>query len=104
MMCTHPKHRRRGAASIMLQWGVDRADELNCEIFVEASTHGAQVYRTFGFIFVDEYWIRRGNPEPDEEWKMLEETHPFTAAWMWRPKQRVRDQEQTQDETPSTIF
>jgi len=89
MMCTHPSHRRRGAVSLMLQWGVDKAKELNCDMFVEASWHGGQVYRKFGFIHVDEYWTRREDPEPDEEWKILEETYPFTAAWMWRPKQRV---------------
>jgi len=89
MMCTHPSHRRRGAASLMLQWGVDKAKELNCDMFVEASWHGGQVYQKFGFLHVDEYWTRRVDPEPDEEWKMLEETYPFTATWMWRPKQGV---------------
>ena len=43
MMCTHPQYRWRGAASLMLQWGVDRANEMDCEMFVEASWYGSRM-------------------------------------------------------------
>jgi hypothetical protein len=82
MMCTHPQHRRRCAASLMLEWGVNRANEMNCDMFVEASWYGGQVYRKFGLTGGDEFWTRRTDPEPDEEWKKLEEAYPFKAAWM----------------------
>lgn len=45
-----------------------------------------RLYEKFGFIQTDLIWMRRDDPEPDEEWKRLEETYPFTAAWLWRPK------------------
>jgi GNAT superfamily N-acetyltransferase len=90
MMATHPKHRRRGAASLMLQWGIDKADRMDYETFVEAAdSTGGHVYRKFGFVQVDRYCIRRDEPKPDDEWKKLEETHSFTAEWMWRPKQGI---------------
>ena len=74
----------------MLQWAVDRGNELDVEMFVEASLHGGQVYRKFGFIEIDELATpKREDEEPDEEWKMLERNYPFTATWMWRPKQGV---------------
>jgi len=95
MMCTHPDHRRRGAASLMLQWATKLGDELNYEMFVEASIYGSEVYSKFGFIEKDKLDTRREDPEPDEEWKMLEKKYPFNATtWMWRPKQGVQDGKQ----------
>ena len=76
---------------MMVQWGVDKADELNCDSFIEASWQGRQVYEKFGFMYTDEYRTRRTDPEPDEAWKELEEKHPFMARWMWRPKQGKHD-------------
>lgn len=94
MICTHPKDRYRGTASLMLQWGLDRADELDYDMYVEAAdSTGGHVYRKFGFVQVDKYWTRKDENETNDEWKKLEETYPFTAAWMWRPKQGVSTKE-----------
>ena len=44
-----PAYRRRGISAMMVQWGLDRAQEMGMEMFVEASWHWSQVYRRFGF-------------------------------------------------------
>jgi ribosomal protein S18 acetylase RimI-like enzyme len=90
MICTHPKYRRRGVAALMMQWGVTQADELELEMFVEASSDGTHLYRNFGFVEVEELSTPRPEGELDEEWKKLEEDYPFEATWMWRPKQEIQ--------------
>ncbi|KUJ13714.1 GNAT acetyltransferase-like protein [Mollisia scopiformis] len=88
MMGTLPQHRGRGAASLMLKWGIEKADSLDYEMFVEAAdSTGGHVYRQMGFVAVDEYWTRRLESEPDSDWIELEEKYPFKATWMMRPKQ-----------------
>ena len=48
MIVTSPDYRRRGAASLLLQWGIDRADELGVEIYIESSLAGKPLYEKFG--------------------------------------------------------
>jgi ribosomal protein S18 acetylase RimI-like enzyme len=90
MICTHPKYRRRGVAALMMQWGVTQANELELEMFVEASSDGTHLYRNFGFVEIEELSTPRPEGELDEEWKKLEEDYPFEATWMWRPKQGIQ--------------
>jgi hypothetical protein len=74
----------------MMQWGATQADELQVEMFVEASSDGTHLYRNFGFVGVEELSTPRPEGELDEEWKKLEEDYPFEATWMWRPKQGIQ--------------
>lgn len=37
MIVTPPDYRRRGAASLVVRWGIDRADERGVEIYLESS-------------------------------------------------------------------
>jgi hypothetical protein len=90
MICTHPNYRRRGVAALMMQWGVTKADEIDLEMFVEASSDGTHLYRNFGFVVVEELSTPRPEEELDEEWKTLEAEYPFEATWMWRPKQGIQ--------------
>jgi GNAT superfamily N-acetyltransferase len=90
MICTHPKYRRRGVAALMMQWGVERADERDCDMFIEAAVEGRLLYQNFGLLDVDKLSTPRPEGETDGEWKKLEEMYPFTATWMWRPKQGGR--------------
>ena len=88
-MCTTlPAHRRRGAGSLMLKWGIDKADELNYDAYMEATPYGRQLYTKFGFIYTDTYEIGKesGRGEGDEAWKALEAQYPLALSWMWRPK------------------
>lgn len=48
MIVTSPDYRRRGAASLLLQWGLDQADEQGVEIYLESSVAGRPLYEKFG--------------------------------------------------------
>ncbi|KAL8788973.1 MAG: hypothetical protein Q9213_001382 [Squamulea squamosa] len=84
----HPAHRRRGAGSLLLKWGTQKADELDLDTFIEAARPGIPLYLTHGFKEVEEYWIDPKIEDPSEEWKQLKEKiPPIPWMFMWRPKQ-----------------
>ncbi|KAJ5261294.1 acetyltransferase [Penicillium angulare] len=57
-LCTHPDYWRRGAGSMLVQWGCDLADEQGVSAYVDASKKGAPLYQKFGFV---------DNGDPNEE-------------------------------------
>ena len=46
---THPDYQRRGAGSMIVQWGCDMADRDGVAAYVDASKEGAGLYKKFGF-------------------------------------------------------
>jgi GNAT superfamily N-acetyltransferase len=46
---TDPEYRRRGAATMIVKWGLDRADELGIPAILEATDEGKLVYEKVGF-------------------------------------------------------
>ncbi|KAJ0108912.1 hypothetical protein J7T55_005455 [Diaporthe amygdali] len=48
MIVTSPDYRRRGAASLLMQWGIEKADERGVEIYLESSLAGRPLYEKFG--------------------------------------------------------
>jgi GNAT superfamily N-acetyltransferase len=48
-MFTDPKHQRRGVGTKLLKWGVERADEMGAEMFLEATQIGRHMYEQNGF-------------------------------------------------------
>ncbi|KAH9884420.1 acyl-CoA N-acyltransferase [Xylariomycetidae sp. FL2044] len=46
---TDPEYQRRGAGSMMMQWGCDLADQLFLPAWIEASPEGNALYRKYGF-------------------------------------------------------
>lgn len=46
---TLPQHERKGAGSMLVRWGCERADEAGVEAYLEASRIGAPVYARHGF-------------------------------------------------------
>ena len=48
MIVTSLGYRRRGAASLLLQWGIERADERAVGIYLESSVAGRPLYEKFG--------------------------------------------------------
>jgi GNAT superfamily N-acetyltransferase len=50
----HPDHQRRGAASLMLQWGIKEQDRLGVIGYLEGSERGRPLYEKYGFRAVQE--------------------------------------------------
>ncbi|KAF2011277.1 GNAT acetyltransferase-like protein [Aaosphaeria arxii CBS 175.79] len=87
---TLPEFRRRGAASQALQWGINKADEMDVEAFIEASIEGAQLYERFGFRTIHIMDLRKEATE-DQEWASLAEEYPLHYRWMEREKKSNRN-------------
>ncbi|KAL8897669.1 MAG: hypothetical protein Q9207_007099 [Kuettlingeria erythrocarpa] len=82
----HISHRRRGVGSLLMDWGVRQADELDLEIFIEAATPGVPLYLKHGFLEIDDHWIDPKVADPTDEWKKLRERiPPIRWTFMWRP-------------------
>ncbi|KAI1313259.1 hypothetical protein F5Y03DRAFT_160286 [Xylaria venustula] len=78
----HSAHRRRGVASLLLEWGTERADKLGLESFVESTEIGRAAYEKHGFEFVEDLYldasIENSNEELDAMRKQLQcPTHGF---------------------------
>ena len=82
--------RKRGAASMSLQWGINKADEMDVEAFVEATVDGAQLYERFGFDTKQLVTLNGENVRTDAEWGKLTEEYPLKYRWMEREKKSAR--------------
>lgn len=72
---------------MLVNWGVQKADELGLETFIEAAEPGVPLYLRHGFQVVDYHWIDPKVEEPSEEWKRLKEKiPPIRWAFMRRPR------------------
>lgn len=54
---TDPAHQRRGAASIIVAWGCEKADQMSLPAFLEATAAGQPIYLKQGFQKIDEVVI-----------------------------------------------
>lgn len=73
---------------MMLQWGVEKAEELGLKMLVEATVTGRALYERFGFVTREVVDVRREGMEGDAEWEMLERRYPLICCWMERPVKR----------------
>jgi hypothetical protein len=56
LMGTIDENKRKGAASMLLQWGCDQADREGLECYVDASPDGLPLYERFG-------WEKKGEQD-----------------------------------------
>jgi GNAT superfamily N-acetyltransferase len=49
VLVVHPDHQRRGLGARQLQWGLDKADELGVQAYLESSPKGKGLYAKYGF-------------------------------------------------------
>lgn len=86
-MCfVHPDHRRRGAASLLVEWGTKKADEMGVEAFIESTDDGKPLYERYGFANMNEFYLKPTKPDPGEDWKKLEkDLGSIHGYFMWRP-------------------
>ena len=54
-LITHPDYRRRGAAFLLVKWGLEQAAGKGVAIRLRSSPMGRAVCETFGFRFLAEY-------------------------------------------------
>ncbi|KAL8687268.1 MAG: hypothetical protein Q9218_006507 [Villophora microphyllina] len=81
----HPEWRRRGAGSMLVNWGVQKANELKLDTFIEAAEPGIPLYLKHGFEVNDYHWIDPKLENPSEQWKELKEKlPPIRWAFMHR--------------------
>ena len=57
LLATDPKHHRRGAGKMLMQYIVKKADELGLKATIEGSPEGVRLYSSVGFVQVDEFWV-----------------------------------------------
>jgi hypothetical protein len=94
MIFTDPKHQRRGAGSMLVKWGVDKADEMGVETCLEATLFGRRVYEKFGFHVTERVVV----PVPvPEKWA---DKPTLGYLIMQRPAVKKSTQNRTQ---PSTL-
>ncbi|KAH9894585.1 acyl-CoA N-acyltransferase [Xylariomycetidae sp. FL2044] len=86
ILFTHPDYRRRGVAQRLLNWGMDKADEMGVEMFLDSTPVGKPLYEANKFQVVAETVIVPHTEDPDDAWRKAEEKigHP-TWHLMWRP-------------------
>ena len=69
LLGTHPRYRRRGAAAMLVEWGLKRADEEGKKCFVDAGGEGgAALYRRCGFVDVGELVLDLGAGDDGVKW------------------------------------
>ncbi len=83
---THPDYRRRGVGQQFMNWGMNKADELGFDFFLDSTPHGRGLYEANKFVCVEENLNIPKKDNPDDKWKEIEEkVGPFTFWLMWRP-------------------
>lgn len=48
-MATHPKYQRKGIGRLLLQWGIDVAEQLGLPMYLESSDAGLPLFKKAGF-------------------------------------------------------
>jgi GNAT superfamily N-acetyltransferase len=86
-----PEHRRKGAGSLMMEWGCKLADEMGLEAFVESTDNGRELYKAHGFVIVRPFFLDLppatvGDEEEFARLKKIIAPEPYRVWLMWRPK------------------
>lgn len=76
MLYTDPAYRRRGAATMLMDWGIKKADKLGVECFLTATENAVPFYEQLEFRLVDRTSINT-NDNPSDGWKELQRKYPL---------------------------
>ncbi|KAI1084206.1 hypothetical protein F5B20DRAFT_524032 [Whalleya microplaca] len=66
-------HRNRGAASLMLKWGLEKADDLGLDTFVESTEVARRTYEKHGFNVIGDLDMDAHLENPSEDFNALRE-------------------------------
>lgn len=53
LLVTASEHRRKGAGSLLLRWGIERAEEMGLPCYLQASEEGKRLYEKHDFQVTD---------------------------------------------------
>ena len=69
-----------------MAWGIDKADEMGLESYVDATDVGVPLYEAYGYVKATRVDFDASRNEPSPQWKELQaELLPFSFWPMWRP-------------------
>jgi len=60
MLGTHPEHKRKGAAGLLVRWPFEQADREGKRCYVDSSAIGHRLYKRCGFEDVGEVLLDLG--------------------------------------------
>ncbi|KAF5878644.1 putative gnat family acetyltransferase protein [Botrytis fragariae] len=88
ILATHPSYRRQGVASLLMQFGEEKAKEFNLECWSEAGREGARfLLEKHGWRPLLKYCIYGTKENMSEEWQELcHKCLPQEQYAMWKPK------------------
>ncbi|KAJ4301229.1 hypothetical protein N0V90_003320 [Kalmusia sp. IMI 367209] len=64
VLVVDPEYQRKGAGSMLVKWGCDRADKSQLPVFLEASDAGKGLYQKYGFETVHTEWFDLSKYDP----------------------------------------
>ncbi|KAJ8118230.1 hypothetical protein OPT61_g738 [Boeremia exigua] len=89
-MAVHPAHRLCGIGSLLMKSGIEKADSLNLECWLEGSSMGKPLYEKFGFQSLLRLAFDTDKSNASDEWrKCAHEMTPAAIFAMWRPRRGV---------------
>ncbi|TDZ60739.1 hypothetical protein CTRI78_v004771 [Colletotrichum trifolii] len=85
ILFTVPKYRRRGAASMIMDWGVTRAETLGLGVYIEATEAGRPVYEQYGLRVIEEheFEVRDENLPAVEDGELRREVVRQLTPFRW---------------------
>ena len=93
-------HQRKGVGRLLVNWGIQKADELDIECFVEATDAGRMLYQKFGFTKLMKVLVDAENGD-EKRHEMIKKLTPQPVKYwaMWRPKGGI-----LKDGAPHTLW
>ncbi|PQE05324.1 hypothetical protein CJF31_00008844 [Rutstroemia sp. NJR-2017a BVV2] len=81
----HFQYRHRGVASMMMKWGLQKADVQDLDTFVESTEDGRGLYEAHEFAVIDKIYLDAEISAPSEEYsKLRNKLLPLTGYVMVR--------------------
>ncbi|KAK5124470.1 hypothetical protein LTR85_001687 [Meristemomyces frigidus] len=83
LLATHPAHHRRGAGSLLLRQGLEKADRLNLPVYLDAGVNGRPLYLRHGFTVTSDFPFdgrQHGGRSEGKHWCMLRPAQDIDAA------------------------
>jgi GNAT superfamily N-acetyltransferase len=86
ILFVHPDYRRQGIGSRLLKWGMDKADDMAVEMFLDSTPEGKPLYESHQFHLVEKSVISPQTENPDDAWNEIKNKVGDSNWWlMWRP-------------------